>query len=186
MQALFRGDLRYADRLGDLFSDAHFQGGEGRRRARPRRAPRNPARPAQRDGPDRLRRVRGPDRGDSARASRPDLLGDHRSAADEPLLRPPHCNIRRSRAGRARRRSGRVADYENNLKRNRDFAANIDEAIRAVEEGRGGRHRRHQADGPQHDRAARQPAEAEARGLALLGPDQGLPGRRLRRPIARG
>src|SRR5690349_2651639 len=26
LQALFRGDLRYADRLGDLFSDAHFQG----------------------------------------------------------------------------------------------------------------------------------------------------------------
>ena len=24
--ALFRGDQRYADRLGDLFSDAHFQG----------------------------------------------------------------------------------------------------------------------------------------------------------------
>src|SRR5205085_10126059 len=26
IQALFRGDMRYADRLGDLFSDAHFQG----------------------------------------------------------------------------------------------------------------------------------------------------------------
>src|SRR3954454_21123349 len=26
LQALFRGDLRYADRLGDLFSDAHYQG----------------------------------------------------------------------------------------------------------------------------------------------------------------
>src|SRR5690349_13161594 len=26
MQALFRGDYRYADRLGDLFSDAHYQG----------------------------------------------------------------------------------------------------------------------------------------------------------------
>src|SRR5512144_1165974 len=26
IQAMFRGDLRYADRLGDLFSDAHFQG----------------------------------------------------------------------------------------------------------------------------------------------------------------
>jgi len=25
VQALFRGDLRYADRLGDLFSDAHYQ-----------------------------------------------------------------------------------------------------------------------------------------------------------------
>src|SRR4051812_16091927 len=26
LQALFRGDMRYADRLGDLFSDAHYQG----------------------------------------------------------------------------------------------------------------------------------------------------------------
>src|SRR6476661_1844641 len=26
LQALFRGDYRYADRLGDLFSDAHAQG----------------------------------------------------------------------------------------------------------------------------------------------------------------
>jgi uncharacterized protein (DUF885 family) len=26
IQALLRGDMRYADRLGDLFSDAHFQG----------------------------------------------------------------------------------------------------------------------------------------------------------------
>ena len=25
MQALFRGDMRYADHLGDLFSDAHYQ-----------------------------------------------------------------------------------------------------------------------------------------------------------------
>src|SRR6478752_3114458 len=26
LQALFRGDYRYADRLGDLFSEAHYQG----------------------------------------------------------------------------------------------------------------------------------------------------------------
>src|SRR5690348_8894085 len=26
LQALFRGDMRYADHLGDLFSDAHYQG----------------------------------------------------------------------------------------------------------------------------------------------------------------
>src|SRR5207302_574157 len=26
LQALYRGDYRYADRLGDLYSDAHFQG----------------------------------------------------------------------------------------------------------------------------------------------------------------
>src|SRR5690348_3934203 len=26
IQALLRGDMRYADRLGDLFSDVHFQG----------------------------------------------------------------------------------------------------------------------------------------------------------------
>src|SRR5258708_2627172 len=25
LQAIFRGDYRYADRLGDLFSDAHYQ-----------------------------------------------------------------------------------------------------------------------------------------------------------------
>src|SRR4051812_42377730 len=25
IQAIYRGDLRYADRLGDLFSDAHYQ-----------------------------------------------------------------------------------------------------------------------------------------------------------------
>ncbi|MGN6848976.1 MAG: DUF885 domain-containing protein, partial [Sphingomicrobium sp.] len=25
LQALFRGDMRYYDRLGDLFSDAHYQ-----------------------------------------------------------------------------------------------------------------------------------------------------------------
>ena len=40
--------MRYADRLGDLFSDAHYHGREGGRGAGPRRAARDPARPAQR------------------------------------------------------------------------------------------------------------------------------------------
>ena len=51
-----------------------------------------------------------------------------------------------------------LADYENSLKRNRDFARNVDEAIAMWRQRRGGRHCRYQADGPQHDRAARQSA----------------------------
>ena len=72
---------------------------------------------------------------DTLRGLQPDLLAMQRSAADEPLLRPAHRNIRRSRAGRAARPTRRVQDYENSLKRDRDFAANIDEAIRQWKRG---------------------------------------------------
>ena len=109
-----------------------------------------------------------PDQGHAARASAGPADAD-RSAADEPFLRHPHRISDASPAGRAARRSRRVEDYENSLKRNRDFAANIDEAIAPVAQGRGGGRGRHQADRPQHDRAARQPAQARSPRNRLIG-----------------
>ena len=48
LQALFRGDLRYADRLGDLFSDAHYQGEKAAAEHDLAALQRDPARRAQR------------------------------------------------------------------------------------------------------------------------------------------
>ena len=99
LQALYRGDQRYADRLGDLFSDAHYQAEKAAAEQRPCGASHDSARPAERDRQDRLRCVREPDRGDPERL-RAGPAGDHRSAADEPFLRAPHAiSDHRRRAG---------------------------------------------------------------------------------------
>ena len=45
-----------------------------------------------------------------------------------------HTNIRRSPAGRVGRLT-RLRDYQNSLKRDRDFATNIDEAIQQWRKG---------------------------------------------------
>ena len=78
-----------ADRLGDLFSDAHFQAEKAAAEQDLAALARDPARPAEPDRPARLRRLRISDQGHAARASAGPVAA-HRSAADEPLLRPPH------------------------------------------------------------------------------------------------
>ena len=53
-----------------------------------------------------------------------------------------------------------LADYENNLKRHKDFVDLHRPRDRPLQRRRAGGRRRDQADGPQHDRAARHAAEA--------------------------
>ena len=113
---------------------------------------------------------------DTLRGLQPDLLTLTEVAADEPLLRPPHFLSDLRQRARARRRSRRSPTMRTTSSATATSSTNLDEAIAPLAQGRGGGRRRHQADRPQHDRAARQPAEAEARGVALLGAGQELPG----------
>src|SRR5437763_4137990 len=127
LQALYRGDYRYADRLGDLYSDAHFQGEKAA---------------AESD----LSALHAIPRGE--------LGSDDRIAYDvfefqtKDTLRSPqadmlplsealpinHCYGLHTQyptisSGQGGAPFQSVADYENALKRNRDFATNIDQAI---------------------------------------------------------
>ncbi len=134
IQALFRGDMRYADHLGDLFSDAHYQAEKAADEhdlAALHAVPRNQLNA---DRPDRVRRLRISDPGCAPRV-RARHSRDHRSTADEPLLRSAHRISDSWPEGKARRRSRRSPTTRTNLKRNRDFATNIDEAIAQWKKG---------------------------------------------------
>jgi uncharacterized protein (DUF885 family) len=133
LQALFRGDYRYADRLGDLFSDAHF---EGERAAAERdlaalhQIPR-----ASLSAEDQLAYdVFDYQTKDTLRGLQPDLL-----ALTEVLpmnhffgLHTAYPTISSGQGGAP---YASVQDYENSLRRNADFATNVDEAIRQWKRG---------------------------------------------------
>jgi len=127
LQALYRGDMRFADRLGDLFSDAHFQGEKAaaeRDLAGLHAIPR-----AELNATDQIAYdVFEFQTKDTLRGLQPDLL---------PLFeaRPMnhfyglHTSYPTLASGQGSAPFKTVADYDNSLKRNRDFAANVDEAI---------------------------------------------------------
>jgi uncharacterized protein (DUF885 family) len=133
LQALFRGDLRYADRLGDLFSDAHYQGEKAAAEhdlAALHAIPRS-----QLNGDDQLAYdVFDYQTKDTLRGLSPDLL---------PLIEALpmnhffgiHTEYATIASGQGGAPYNSVADYESSLKRNNDFAANIDEAIRQWKKG---------------------------------------------------
>ena len=127
LQAIYRGDYRYADRLGDLFSDSHYQAEKAAAEhdlaalgAIPR---------GQLNADDQLAydvfefQTR-----DTLRSLQPDLL---------PLTeaRPMnhfyglHTEYPTISSGTGGAPYATVADYEKGLKRNQDFAKNVDEAI---------------------------------------------------------
>ena len=108
LQALFRGDYRYADRLGDLFSDAHYQAEKAAAEHDLASAARDSA------GPTSARTTRSPMTCSNTRPRtpcaelQPDLLTLTEALADEPLFRPAHgisnaCKRPRRRALRDRR-----------------------------------------------------------------------------------
>ncbi|MFL6727853.1 MAG: DUF885 domain-containing protein [Sphingomicrobium sp.] len=133
LQALFRGDYRYADRIGDLFSDAHF---EGEKAAAERDLAALQAIPRGELGtPDQIAYdVFEYQTKDNLRGLQPDLL-----ALTEALPMNHFFGLHTQYATLASGQGGApyatVRDYENSLKRDRDFAANVDEAIRQWRKG---------------------------------------------------
>ncbi|HEY6047420.1 MAG TPA: DUF885 domain-containing protein [Sphingomicrobium sp.] len=133
LQALFRGDMRYADRLGDLFSNAHYQ----REKAAAEHdltalhaIPRNELTSDDRIAYDVFEyQTR-----DTLRGLQPDLL---RLTEALPMNHffGLHTQYPTIAGGQGGAPYNSVADYENSLKRDRDFAANIDEAIRQWKKG---------------------------------------------------
>jgi uncharacterized protein (DUF885 family) len=133
LQALYRGDMRYADRLGDLFSDAHFQGERAAAEhdlAMLQAIPRGDL-----DASDRIAfDVFEFQTKDNLRSLQPDLL-----ALNEALPMNHFFGLHTQYPTLASGQGGApyvtVQDYENSLKRDRDFAANIDEAISQWKKG---------------------------------------------------
>jgi uncharacterized protein (DUF885 family) len=133
LQALFRGDTRYADRLGDLFSDAHYQAEKAAAEhdlAALHAIPRDPLNPTDKIAYD----VFEYQTEDALRGYQPDIL-EITEALPMNHFFGIHTEYPTIAGGQGAAPFRTVADYENNLKRNRDFAANIDEAIRQWKKG---------------------------------------------------
>ncbi|HEX8839867.1 MAG TPA: DUF885 domain-containing protein [Sphingomicrobium sp.] len=133
LQALYRGDYRYADRLGDLFSDAHYAGEKAaaeRDLAALHAVPRGELSADDQIAYD----VFDYQTQDTLRGLQPDLL-----TLTEALPMNHFFGLHTSYPTLASGQGGApyvtVRDYENSLKRNRDFAANVDEAIRQWRKG---------------------------------------------------
>ena len=133
LQALFRGDYRYADRLGDLFSDVHYQGEKAAAEhdlAALRTIPRGDLSQSDKLAYD----VFEFQTKDTLRALQPDLLQLTEALPINHFF-GIHTEYPTIASGNGGAPYASVQDYENSLKRNRDFAANIDEAIRQWRKG---------------------------------------------------
>jgi uncharacterized protein (DUF885 family) len=133
LQALFRGDLRYADRLGDLFSDRHFQGEKAAAEhdlAALHEIPRAQLAPSDQLAYD----VFEFQTKDTLRGLQPGLLRLEEALPMNHFF-GIHTEYPTIASGQGGAPYNTVVDYENSLKRNRDFAANIDEAIRQWRKG---------------------------------------------------
>jgi uncharacterized protein (DUF885 family) len=133
LQALVRGDMRYADRIGDLFSDAHYQAEKAAAEqdlAGLHAIPRGDLSQSDEIAYD----VFEYQTKDNLRALQPDIL-----TLDEALPMNHffglHTQYPQLASGQGGAPYATVRDYENSLKRDRDFAANIDEAIRQWKKG---------------------------------------------------
>lgn len=133
IQALFRGDYRYADHLGDLFSDAHYQGEKAAAEqdlAALHAIPRN-----QLSASDQLAfDVFEFQTKDNLRGLQPDLLSLTEALPMNHFF-GLHTEYPTLSSGQGGAPYANVQDYENSLKRDRDFAANIDEGIRQWRKG---------------------------------------------------
>src|SRR5690242_6796668 len=133
LQALFRGDMRYADHLGDLFSDAHYQGEKAAAEhdlAALHTVPREQLNATDRIAYDVFENQTE----ETLKGFAPDLL-EITEALPMNHFYGLHTEYPTIAGGQGAAPFKTVADYENNLKRNRDFAANIDEAIRQWKKG---------------------------------------------------
>jgi uncharacterized protein (DUF885 family) len=133
LQALFRGDTRYADRLGDLFSDAHYQAEKAAAEhdlAALRAVPRDQLSPTDKIAYDVFENQTE----EELKGFAPELL-EIQEALPMNHFFGIHTEYPTIAGGQGAAPFKTVQDYENNLKRNRDFAANIDEAIRQWKKG---------------------------------------------------
>jgi uncharacterized protein (DUF885 family) len=133
INALFRGDMRYADRLGDLFSDKHFQAEKAAAQhdlAALHAIPRGQLSPTDQLAYD----VFDYQTKDTLRGLQPDLLKLSEALPMNHFF-GIHTAYPTISSGQGGAPYNTVTDYENGLKRNRDFAANIDEAIRQWRKG---------------------------------------------------
>jgi len=133
LQALFRGDTRYADRLGDLFSDAHYQAEKAAAEhdlAALHNVPRDQLSPTDKIAYDVFENQTE----EELKGFAPDLL-EIQEALPMNHFFGIHTEYPTIAGGQGAAPFKTVQDYENNLKRNRDFAANIDEAIRQWKKG---------------------------------------------------
>jgi uncharacterized protein (DUF885 family) len=133
IQALLRGDMRYADRLGDLFSDAHFQGEKAAAEhdlAALHEIPRDQLAASDRLAYD----VFEFQTKDTLRGLQPQLLTLTEALPMNHFF-GIHTEYPTLASGQGGAPYNNVTDYENSLKRNRDFAANIDEAIAQWKKG---------------------------------------------------
>ena len=133
LQALFRGDTRYSDRLGDLFSDAHYQGEKAAAEhdlAALHAIPRGELNATDQIAYD----VFEYQTQDTLRGLQPDML-EISEALPMNHFFGLHTEYPTIAGGQGAAPFRTVKDYENNLKRNRDFAANVDEAIAQWKKG---------------------------------------------------
>jgi uncharacterized protein (DUF885 family) len=133
IQAIYRGDLRYADRLGDLFSDAHYQAEKAAAEhdlAALHTIPRDQLNATDKIAYD----VFGNQTEETLKGYAPDLLRITEALPMNHFF-GIHTQYPTFAGGEGAAPFKTLADYENNLKRNRDFAANIDEAIAQWKKG---------------------------------------------------
>jgi uncharacterized protein (DUF885 family) len=133
LQALFRGDMRYADRLGDLYSDAHYQGEKAAAEhdlAALHEIPRNQLSASDQIAYD----VFDFQTKDTLRGLQPDLLMLSEALPMNHFY-GLHTQYPTISSGQGGAPYATVEDYENSLRRDRDFAANVDEAIRQWKKG---------------------------------------------------
>ncbi|HYX46568.1 MAG TPA: DUF885 domain-containing protein [Sphingomicrobium sp.] len=133
IQALFRGDMRYADRLGDLFSDAHYQAEKAADEhdlASLHTIPRDQLNQTDRIAYD----VFEYQTEDALRGFEPDILAITEALPMNHFF-GLHTEYPTLAGGQGAAPFKTVADYETNLKRNRDFATNVDEAIAQWKKG---------------------------------------------------
>ena len=127
LQALYRGELRYADRLGDLFSDAHYQAEKAAAEhdlAALHAIPRDQLGATDRIAYDAFEFQTK----DALAGLQPDILKITEALPMNHFF-GVHTEYPTIAGGQGAAPFRNIADYENNLKRNRDFAANIDTAI---------------------------------------------------------
>ena len=133
LQALFRGDMRYADHLGDLFSDAHYQAEKAAAEhdlAALEAIPREQLDPTDQIAFDAF----DDETKDTLRGLQPDLLIITEALPMNHFF-GLHTQYPTIASGQGGASYATIADYQAGLSRNQDFAANIDEAIRQWRKG---------------------------------------------------
>jgi len=133
ISAISRGDLRYADRLGDLISDEYFEAEKGAREAdlRALRAiPRDSLSETDQIAYDVFEFTTR----EGLRGFQPDLLA---LTAVRPMnhFRGLHTSYPTFASGKGTAPFKTLADYDNNLKRHRDFVVYVDRAIQRFRQG---------------------------------------------------